>query len=111
MDKELVTTTTILFAILVALGIGTVIYAVVALARNQRVYTYRAEVIEWIYDEPRKTFEKSEQTTKDFKRYTNEVSRRQRIFESVDYDTMVHKFWKPLDSFYPEYAKYKKGEK
>ena len=61
------------------------------LYRNQKIYSYRVELLRKI----------SERATEDI---TNNIDWHWRYdtFESVSYDEMIYKFWKPLDSFYKD---------
>lgn len=65
----------------------------ITLWRNNRVYNYRMNVLLPLV---------SQASTRDIKlgRYNN--GWRYEVFSSISYQEMVWKFWRPLNSFYPD---------
>ena len=59
--------------------------------RNNRVFNYRTKICNKVYSFP-----------------VNDYKWRVEIMESVSYDEMFWKIWKPLDSFYPDKSFIKK---
>lgn len=69
------------------------LFCILMLIRNEMVYKYRISLIHKI----------AEMGDKDI-RAGKDPRWRWEYFHRVDYDTMVYKFWKPLDSFYKNKA-------
>lgn len=88
-------------SILLALCIIGIAYSVMMIFRVDQVYKYRSKVLDWAYEDLPKM--KTGMPTDDFMELMAELHRRQAIYESVDFDTMVRQFWRPVKSFYPEY--------
>lgn len=65
------------------------------LVRNQRVYTYRGKLIDRISAAVQADIARNEHKPAEWQW-------RWDVFESVKYDEMVNKFWRPLNSFYPD---------
>lgn len=66
------------------------LWSVLSLIRNTRVYAYRTKLLEEI----------SQATQAEIASPSWSLWR-YKIFSSVSYIEMVYKFWRPLDSFYP----------
>lgn len=64
-------------------NVGALGFAIYGLHRNKQVYTYRKAMNEKIFARP-------------------DWHDLLKIHMGVDYDDMVRRFWKPLDSFYPK---------
>lgn len=71
------------------------LWCVIRLYRNNRVYLYRKFLIDVIW-------EVMDSSSKD------DLSWRLAVYNSVTYNEMVTKFWKPLDSFYKDKSFLKK---
>ena len=63
------------------LGVLGIIFCFIILHRNEKVYKYRSKLSDNLFKK-------------------DDWKRRLEIYDSIDYDEMVYKFWKPLDSFY-----------
>lgn len=72
----------ILFIIVLTVSSLGLLYSIISLRRNTLVYRYRMSIL----NEIRKNQDNFEEKILEF--------------ESVSYDEMVYKFWKPLNSFY-----------
>ena len=73
----------VLFGIGVA-GLVGVLLSLVILRRNDAVDAYRSRVLDEI-----------------FELHGTERDARLEVFKGVSYDSMVWRFWRPLDSFFP----------
>lgn len=82
-------------ATLMALAVGIaflgVVYSTIILIRNQQVFKYRAKVLEGM----RKISVDGSLNDTDWIHLYEQ-------FLSVSYEEMVSRFWRPLDSFFPE---------
>lgn len=71
--------------------VAVIIFGGFLLGRNQRVYKYRMRVLKLIAEAAKQDIANG----RDYKwRY--------QMLDSVEYNEMVCKFWKPLDSFYSD---------
>lgn len=84
--------TTILLYLYTVLGILFMIVTMILLDRNYKVANYRRDLIEKMY----------QASVNDIDAKTYIFAWRQEIYHSVSYNDMLFKFWKPLDSFYPD---------
>jgi hypothetical protein len=71
------------------------------LFRNQKVCNYRKKLMDEFFYNSNLELEKSDNLEKWRKDFDSKL----KILESVTYDEMVWKFWKPLDSFYKNIKK------
>ena len=76
-------------SILLILSIVSMIFILYLLHRNYTVYHYRQYIQELVFDErPGEP--------------ANAYVKRLKYYDSVSYDDMMRKFWKPVNSFYDE---------
>jgi hypothetical protein len=84
--------TNLLHPFIIAATLLGVVYCLLLLWRNERVYRYRRQLIDQIH-----TLNAADvQAGKDYDGW------RYRVFESVGYAEMMWQVWRPLDSFYPD---------
>jgi hypothetical protein len=76
---------------LVLFGAG--IWCLVELARNERVFRFRGELLAAIHQAIEQDFAHGLYFNWQW-RYT--------AFDAVSYDDMVRQFWRPMESFYPD---------
>jgi hypothetical protein len=76
------------------------IWSLVTLVRNSKVYAYRGELIDKMYDAADDDINRG-----------RSYKWRQEVYQSVSYNEMVYKFWKPIDSFYPDKSFIEIGQK
>lgn len=71
------------------------VFGVISLVRNERVYTYRQNLLNQIYVA-------SMRDIWDYGDSPRDWNWRHEVYNSVSYNEMVFKFWRRLDSFYPD---------
>lgn len=74
------------------LSLAAVVFGVIVLIRNDRVLIYRQHLIGQI----------GEAISADLRDGQLDYEWRWEAFHVVTYHSMVYRFWKPLDSFYPD---------
>ena len=92
----------VVIKIILVLSVVALLFSFFMLWRNRQVSKYRKGLISLIHEQTQKDI-----ATYDFEKDidpdpTRLWGWRYDVFSSVSYDTMVNKFWKPLDSFYPD---------
>lgn len=96
-----------IFIIANVLLIGTMFWFLyIGLIRNNQVHSYRTKLINNIADKNLEDLDKL-RVIESYTELCNALSiydwkQRWDEYESVSYDDMVFKFWKPLDSFYKD---------
>lgn len=76
------------------------IMCLVMLKRNDNVFKYRNHISELMFDAGEDDIENN-----------REWKWRLEIYKTVTYRDMMRKFWKPLDTFYPDKSFIEKGKK
>lgn len=81
----------ILLFLFLVFFVGSLVFIGFILYRNNQVYKYRLRIINMVHDEAIKAIENGTYTIGGYD-----------ILDTVSYDEMVYKFWRPLNSFFPE---------
>lgn len=76
-------------AAILATGFCAEVFLLMLLSRNGRTFEYRSEVIDYMRRNPEQAAGQSLMEE----------------YDSVSYDEMALKFWRPLRSFFPRYEK------
>ena len=83
----------IFLIVVYVIAVAVLIWAAILMVRNNKVFTYRAELLD-----------KIAHAARDDAEYGADWRWRFDVFHTVEYEDMVHQFWRPLDTFYPDKA-------